>query len=194
MCARSRAVCAQYATIWGQPDLAATLLAHAADPRPADSRGETALQHAIGERQSRIVAMIEEALTNMEGASGTTPKDTGLPPAEGTASAAHAEPPPRVSQSGYDVSPMTTAQLDDAVAALQPASRAVVAHGATEPGGTGITTNGWPQDCTGGPWSRRVGAGRGGIAGGPHALVVGPWQRGQSRMATRLGTAGHVLA
>eukprot|EP00933_Yihiella_yeosuensis_P020509 TRINITY_DN16429_c0_g3_i2.p1 TRINITY_DN16429_c0_g3~~TRINITY_DN16429_c0_g3_i2.p1 ORF type:complete len:118 (-),score=22.96 TRINITY_DN16429_c0_g3_i2:287-640(-) len=51
-----------YAAIFGQRNLAAVLLANGADPRPKDVRGDTALDHAVGERQPDIAQMIEKAL------------------------------------------------------------------------------------------------------------------------------------
>merc|ERR1712146_816627 len=55
-----------YAAIWKQPVLTSYLLQAKADPRPKDERGETALDHAIGEKQQDIADMLTWALEARE--------------------------------------------------------------------------------------------------------------------------------
>ncbi|CAK0852683.1 unnamed protein product, partial [Prorocentrum cordatum] len=51
-----------YAAIWGHAGLAGHLLQSGADPRARDVRGDTALDHAVGERQPEIADAIRAAL------------------------------------------------------------------------------------------------------------------------------------
>ena len=118
-----------YGAVFGREAVVAAMLDRggaAVDVHAADAHGSTALAHAQAERQHAIVALLVEHISAHGG---------GAPDAGGESEVTH-------SGSGFNIRPMTEAQIEGASRRLAPLARAVSLEGATEPAFQGKTIDG----------------------------------------------------
>eukprot|EP00937_MAST-01D_sp_MAST-1D-sp2_P003946 g3946.t1 len=130
-----------YACIFSHTEVVAALLEAGADAELVDQHGKQALDHARLEGHHAAVALLEAALL---------PLAIGGAGAGAGSAAASAERGRARSSSGFDLAPMTGAEVERAVRAwkLTSMERAVV-EGGTERAFTGTTVNGYAHDHKG---------------------------------------------
>ena len=134
-----------YAAIFGHLDVAAALIAAGANVSTVDAHGKCALDHARLEGHDHIVELLNSS-SGSSGSSGGCSASSVAATADGGCNSGN------ISASGYNITPMTSMELERAITAAQLTAigRAVNLDSGTERAFSGVTAgpDAVSHDCT----------------------------------------------